>query len=187
MPKSKPKKRDIAPLLEQLKERHSAKRRSAAKGLRQIGDPKTCEILIEALKSELRNQRTWETLYQMIMALGECECRQALPLAQELAKHPFYHTTILLAVGEALVRLGRKFAHDPSPVIQILAHASDYHDLLVQGVLRAVAALKLQFEPEVVKEIISRALELKNDGAIFWTAAACPGWNWKDESIRRFL
>jgi hypothetical protein len=124
----------------------------------------------------------------MIMALGECECRQALPLVQELARRPFYQTTtVLIAVGEALVRLGRQFPDDPTPVIQILARASDYHELLVQGVMRAVARLKIRFDPDVAKDIISRVLELKNDGAIFWTAAACPGWDWQDETIRQFL
>jgi hypothetical protein len=65
--------------------------------------------------------------------------------------------------------------------------ASEYHELLVQGAMRAVARLKLQFDSNIVGHIISRVLEIQNDGAAFWAAAACPGWNWGDDTIRAFL
>jgi len=79
----------------------------------------------------------------MIMALGECECHESLPLIRELTKYLFYHTTVLVAVGEALVRVGRQFRVDPTPGIEILDTAGEYHESLVQGVMRAVARLRL--------------------------------------------
>jgi hypothetical protein len=56
-------------LMSQLQSPHSPKRRSAAKKLRKLGDPVAGPALLEALKHELPDPRTWETQYQMIMAL----------------------------------------------------------------------------------------------------------------------
>ncbi|WP_305815346.1 HEAT repeat domain-containing protein [Photobacterium leiognathi] len=62
---------DIQPLIEQLNNKASAKRRSAAKKLRKLKNKDAGPALLEALKNELKDKRTWETQYQMIMALGE--------------------------------------------------------------------------------------------------------------------
>src|SRR3984957_6504454 len=53
-------------LMSQLQSPHSPKRRSAAKKLRKLGDPVAGPVLLEALKRELPDIRTWETQYQMI-------------------------------------------------------------------------------------------------------------------------
>ncbi|MFD4766286.1 hypothetical protein [Streptomyces niveus] len=47
--------------IRQLQDRSSAKRRSAAKRLRKLGDPYAGPALLEALKNEVRDSRTWET------------------------------------------------------------------------------------------------------------------------------
>ncbi len=174
-------------LLRQLKDRASAKRRSAAKNLRKLDGGKACGALLEALQHELQDPRTWETKYQMIMALAECECTRAIELIQALSKAPEEYNTIQLAVGEAMVRLGRLFPNDPTPVLEILAHAEVYSEYVVSGALRGVARLKLRFDLDIVKRIISKVLALNNHGAIFWAVAACPGWGWKNEIVRGFL
>src|SRR5713226_6405780 len=67
-------------LIGQLRSPHSPKRRSAAKKLRKLGDPIAGPALLDALKQELPDARTWETQYQMVMALAHCGCTEAAPL-----------------------------------------------------------------------------------------------------------
>jgi HEAT repeat protein len=86
----------------------SAKRRSGAKRLRKLGDPRACPPLLEALNNEVRDPRTWETQYQMAMAIGECNCRDALPYLHELALQRFEATMVDKAIGGATVRLSRQ-------------------------------------------------------------------------------
>src|SRR5213595_3632573 len=104
-----------------LSDKRSAKRRSGAKNLRRLQDPGACPELLMALEKEVLDPRTWETQYQMVMALGECGCSSALPALEQLAEQvtegkgalePMVYT----AVGDALVRLGRKHDNDPLPV-----------------------------------------------------------------------
>ena len=52
---------DIQPLIEQLNNKASAKRRSAAKKLRNLQSKDAGPALLEALKNELKDKRTWET------------------------------------------------------------------------------------------------------------------------------
>ncbi|MET9364281.1 HEAT repeat domain-containing protein [Streptomyces sp. NPDC006632] len=63
---------DAVQAISQLQDRSSAKRRSAAKRLRKLGDPSAGPALLDALRSEVRDTRTWETQYQVTMALGTC-------------------------------------------------------------------------------------------------------------------
>jgi HEAT repeat protein len=63
---------ELAVLIAQLQDKNSAKRRSAARLIRKRGDESAGPALLEALKIELEDSRTWETQYQMIMAIGHC-------------------------------------------------------------------------------------------------------------------
>jgi HEAT repeat protein len=56
----------------QLSDRASAKRRSAAKRLGKLADETAGPALLHALQREIGDRRTWETQYEMIMALGAC-------------------------------------------------------------------------------------------------------------------
>jgi hypothetical protein len=145
----------------------SPHRRSAAKKLRRLGDGRACPALLTALHRELEDARTWETQYQMIMALGECRCTSALPLlldlrAQEL-KTPRLVPMARIALGDALVRL------DPTPT-NLLALAASADQDLVSGALRAVAMLRLVFEEAIIDRLIDVA------GGKFWLVAAAAGW-----------
>ena len=72
-----------------LTHKRSPKRRSGAKKLRKLKNSKACSALFETLQKELNDSRTWETQYQMIMALGECGCKDALPFLKELVHREF--------------------------------------------------------------------------------------------------
>jgi HEAT repeat protein len=76
-------------IVAQLGDKKSAKRRSAAKKLRKLNYVDVGSSILSALEAELKDVRTWETQYQMIMAIGECGYKPALPFLNELAKQGF--------------------------------------------------------------------------------------------------
>ena len=92
-------------LAAQLVDKRSAKRRAAAKKLRKRRDPAAGPALTAALDAEIADKRTWETQYQMIMALAESGVHDVLPLLREVAAMDL-EPMVLIAVGDALVRLG---------------------------------------------------------------------------------
>ena len=100
----------------QLSDAHSAKRRAAAKAIRKLGDPFAGPAIVNALRKEIQDPRTWETQYQMIMALGECRYEPSIPLLLDLSarKHEYM---VFVAIGDALVRLSveRERGNDAHP------------------------------------------------------------------------
>lgn len=168
---------DIDALLLGLRDRSSKKRRAAAKRLRKLGDMRACSQLLDALRIELEDERTWETQYQLIMALGESGCTIALPLVLELAERKFWATMRLVAIGDAMVRLGRVCELDSKPVFAALSLARSNDPLLAEGAMRAVAMLRLKYDEDIASKLIDNVLELDAKGTIFWTAAACAGWS----------
>lgn len=165
---------ELTPLIEQLKSKHSPKRRSAALKLRKIGNPAAGPDLLNALKDELSDPRTWETQYQMIMALGHTGTTEAIPLLEILAHEKFEgRTMVLVAVGDALVRLSRCSDVDAGPVLKVLSIAND--GALHDGALRAVAMLRMRFNDAETAEIIRAVDEAADESRKFWLIAACPG------------
>jgi HEAT repeat protein len=162
--------------MEQLKSRHSPKRRSAALKLRKLGNPAAGLALLDALAKELNDPRTWETQYQMIMALGHSGVIEAIPLLDILAHERFPgRTMVLVAIGDALVRLGRSSDADAGPVLKVLSIAND--GLLHDGALRAVAMLRMRFNEAETADIIRVVHAAEVESRKFWLIAACPGWS----------
>lgn len=162
-------------LLEQLKDKKSAKRRSAAKKLRKLGNVDAGPYLLEALQNELKNARTWETQYQMIMAIGECEYKKALSFIKEISKRDFEATMVYMAIGDAIVRLSKKSETDANPVIDLFASGND---MLIDGGLRAMAMLRMVPSATQISEIIKFVSDYPVDnGMRFWVIAAAPGWS----------
>jgi len=174
---------EVEILTAELLSRSSPKRRSAAKKLRKLGDPVAGPALLEALKRELPDTRTWETQYQMIMALAHCGYKEAGPLVQILAHEKFEATMVLVAVGDAYVRLRRRSDRDPEPIFELFAVRND--ESLLDGGLRAVAMLHMRFEPDVTASILEQVVAKKSERLMFWAAAACPGWT--GAAVDRFL
>ena len=158
-----------------LSDRHSPKRRSAAKQLRKLKHPAAGPALLTALQQEVRDPRTWETQYQMIMALGECNHIRALPYLKTLAAQPFDATMVYLALGDAIVRLERIHDHDATPLLRLLP---TNNDMLIEGAFRAVAMLRMipsQNEIQQIMHYVSQ--QTPSCGVEFWLAAAAPGWS----------
>jgi HEAT repeat protein len=162
-------------LIELLKHSRSPKRRSAAQRLRKLKSVQAGDALLDALNKEVQDPRTWETQYQMIMALGECGYRDALPYLYELASWDLEATMIYVALGDAIVRLDRKYQEDPKPVLKII---KSRNEMLIDGAFRAVAMLHLKLNPKAVGKIIDYASNLEvNNPRRFWVAAGAAGWN----------
>ena len=167
---------DVSAAVALLQNRSSVKRRAAAKTLRKMSDKKSCIPLLNALRIELQDERTWETQYQLIMALGESGCETALPLIRELAEQKWWASMRQVAVGDALVRLGRQADSDPAPVFAALDIARRVDTAVAEGAMRAVAMLRLKFDKLTVERLIRIIDDLGSEAVTFWTAAACAGW-----------
>src|SRR5689334_9509712 len=101
-----------------LSYRGTAKRRAGAKMLRKLRDVGAGPALLHALQIELEDPRAWETHYQMVMALGECGYREALPFLRELASQQLWATMVYVGVGDAIVRLSAPYDNEHSVIIE---------------------------------------------------------------------
>jgi hypothetical protein len=166
----------VASILGQLKAPQSPKRRAAAKKVRRLGTPSAGPALLAALEREVLDPRTWETQYQIIMALAESGYRDALPFLDMFARRPLEARMLYVALGDAIVRLSRHGPSDVTPVLRILREGR--HPMLLDGAFRAMAMLRLVPETSAVTEIIDHANRLAPDDALrFWVLAATPGWS----------
>ncbi|MGV9938520.1 HEAT repeat domain-containing protein [Streptomyces sp. NPDC003401] len=148
-------------------------RRSAARRLRRLADPAAGPSLLEALRREADDPRTWETQYEMVMALGVCGHRPALGFLRELARRPYEATMVYVALGDAVVRLSA-----PEDTAGALRWCLDSGTpLLADGALRAVAAQRLCPDPATVDHVLDFLAPLDpHDGLRFWAAAAAVEW-----------
>jgi hypothetical protein len=153
----------------------SATRRRGAKRLRALAATDTAPALRAALAREVRDPRTWETQYQMIMALAMTGTSDDVPLLRSLAEQSRAATMVDVALADALVRLGREHEQDATPVFWCLDQPGD---LLADGALRAVAMLRLTFSDDVVEAILDRVeAEPAASPLRFWPAVAAAGWS----------
>ena len=174
---------DLAGAVEQLGDPRSSRRRAAAKRLRVLADPAAGPALLDALRREVADPRTWETQDQMVMALAGRGHRPAEVFLRELAMRQFDATMVQVAIGDAIVRLGREFPEDPAPVDWCLATGNDS---LADGALRAVAMLRLRLDERAVGRILDfLAGRDPFDRLRFWPAVAAAGW--KGPRVRTFL
>lgn len=175
---------DVMPAaLDLLTHSLSAKRRSGAKRLRKLRCVEAGPALLAALRNEVRDPRTWETQYQMIMALAESNYKPALPFLEELSEQAFEATMVYTALGDAIVRLGRSSVEDAGPVLRLLDSGNER---LTDGALRAVAMLRLRLDQASVARIVAFASGLPMaDGQRFWVAAAAAGW--RGPAVEGFL
>ena len=101
---------DIAALITQLGDSKSPKRRSAAKALRRRKAAQAGPELVRALEREIADPRTWETQFEMALALGECGTEDALALLERIAGMELEATTVLHGVGNAITCIEQRCA-----------------------------------------------------------------------------
>ncbi|MCH8862605.1 MAG: HEAT repeat domain-containing protein [Proteobacteria bacterium] len=119
----------------------------------------------------------------MIMAIGECKYREALPFLEELSGRKFEATMVYLALGDALLRLSFRHENDVSRALEFM---DGDNPMLIDGALRAIAVLRMLPKENEIKSMVAfaRALSL-DDGRRFWVAAAAAGWVMPE--VREFL
>lgn len=127
----------------------------------------------------MRNSRTWETQYQMIMALGECGYTEALTFLGELSKRSFEATMIYVAIGDAMMRLSWISKNEVPPVAMFLTTRNSN---FVEGALRAIAMLHAMPREHEIREIVefvekTDPEKLPDNRLWFWAAVAAAGWN----------
>ncbi|MEV0489963.1 HEAT repeat domain-containing protein [Streptomyces atratus] len=160
--------------IRQLQDRSSAKRRSAAKRLRKLGDPDAGPALLEALKNEVRDSRTWETQYQMTMALGTCGSPSDLPYLRDLVLQRETLHAVHTAGGDAIIRLSY-MEHSHTEAIRWCLSTSN--ETLVGGALQAVAMIRLVPDQETVTYVLDFIEDRSpHNGLYFWPAVAAAGW-----------
>ena len=160
--------------VELLEHRTSVKRRQGAKRLRVLADPDSADAIRLALEREVLDPRTWETQYQVIMALGATGTRDDVPLLRRLVGEKRDAEAVNTALGDAIVRLDRDHREDVTPVLWCWDQSVDG---LSDGALRAVAMLRLRFPAEALNALLDRVDgEPEASHLRFWPAVAAAGW-----------
>lgn len=177
----------LARMLKQLNASESKMRRSAAKWLRKAADPRAGSALLGALRREMQDARTWETQYQMIMALGASGHLAALPFLRELAKSEYKANMVAIGIGCALVRL--ELLKDEKPDVDaVIDHVlkSKKHDL-IKGMLVTVGFLNLRPSEPIERRLISFALKLAPQEQIFHIFICSAAHAWTSPAARGYL
>jgi len=162
----------IPQLVEQLGHKSSPKRRAAAKKLRNLKAKEAGPALLSALRNEVKDKRTWETQYQMIMALGDSKYTESLDFLRQLAEQKF-DTMIYVALGDAITRL--EILSDSHPT-SLRKWIDDDKADLVDGSLRSLAMLRIVPDNELIKKVIQYVSLPQNKNIQFWGTAAAPKW-----------
>jgi HEAT repeat protein len=171
--------RSVDDLVQQLRDANSTKRRAAARKLRNAGDPSAAPALVSALSKELMDRRTWETQYQMIMALAVSQPTvEAMSLLEGLFSRdlePMVH----LAAGDALVRASKSL---DGPVTRALRSGSQAR---AEGAIRALAMIHGIPGQSTIEFVVKYAQESAHRQVRFCVASASAGW--PDAAVRAFL
>ena len=135
----------------QLEDRKSAVRRRAAKRLRELRCVDAGPALLTALLKEWRDPRSWETQYQMIMAIGESGYSLAGPFLREIASREIENSILFMALGDSLVRLSDSVSSQVELVREFLERQNL---LLIGGGLRAIAMTGVQVSETACIELM---------------------------------
>ena len=166
----------VPELIEQLDHKSSPKRRAAAKKLRKLKAKEAGSALLAALQTELKDKRTWETQYQMIMALGESGYTKSLDYLIQLAEQEFEATMVYMAIGDAITRLIYLKEGNINFIIDSLNSKPEL-PLFIDGLIRAIAIAKLAPPQDNIDNLILYANQADtSNNHKAWIATAAAGW-----------
>lgn len=179
--------------IELLYNTKAKKRESGAKILRKLESIKSGSFLLEALKKEMKDVRTWNTQYQLILALGHSKFEKALPYLKDIANKEYDTTILYIGLGDAIFRL-LLISETIEDTLKIIYSYNNF--MITYGAFQALALLKIVPSDKDIKEIIKIGSDPKgaeivqgypNDktGLRKWIATASSGW--KDELKIDFL
>lgn len=177
---------DLQDLIEQLQHKSSSKRRAAARSLRKLKATTAGPQLLAALKNELKDRRTWETQYQMIMALGESGYIDSLDFLHQLADQELEASMIYIAIGHSIASLLYLTDSSVHKAIEFVLKET-YDPLLSDGVLRAIAVQKMIPIDKDIDDLLAFADNSNTpDNSTTWIVSASAGWH-RNEKTMPFL
>lgn len=121
----------------------------------------------------MKNAKTWETQYHLIMALSDCAYKDGLTFLKELALNPSNESMVNIAIGDAITSL-EYIKYDY--VEQLRGWLIQKKDEHLEGAIRAIAMKHIIPYREIIVAIIEYVNEAANEGLTFWLASASPGW-----------
>ncbi|WP_034087581.1 hypothetical protein [Streptacidiphilus albus] len=170
-------------LIHQLRDSRSARRRSAAKQIGKLGDPAAGYSLLEVLEVEAADARTWETQYEMIVALGSCRCSAAVPFLKSLADAGFKFDSLYGAVGDSIIRISLADGRLEEELRWCLELARPD---LVDGAMKAMWDEGVSLDPDLSSWLVDYLLSQDpHAGVRYWAALAAR--RWEGEVSLRFL
>ena len=137
---------------------------------------------MDALANEVMDDRTWETQYQMVMALAECGYTPALEWLRDFARSLDDPLMLVVGVGDAVVRLSILVGATDAAIRWALATGSAS---IADGAFRALAVTRTVPGAAVISDIFDYLRPLHaEDQRRFWVATAAVDWKGADvESV----
>ncbi|MFF3598068.1 HEAT repeat domain-containing protein [Kitasatospora indigofera] len=161
-------------LMCQLRDSKSARRRSAAKRIGKLRDPAAGNSLLEALKVEVADARTWETQYEMIIALGSCSYSNAVPCLKSLVAAGFKFNSLYGAAGNSIIRISLDDGCFEDELRWCLEAARPE---LIDGALEAMWNERVNLDSTLSRDLVNYLLNQDPyAGVRYWAALAARYW-----------
>ena len=133
---------------------------------------------MDALANEVADDRTWETQYQMVMALAECRYTPALEWLRDFGRTLDDPLMLAVGVGDAVVRLSVVAEATDAAVRWALATGSVS---IADGAFRALAVTRTVPGAAVISDILDYLRPLQaQDERRYWVAVAAADWRGED-------
>jgi hypothetical protein len=162
--------------------------RKGAKYLQKRIVPELESITVNALKSQLNKNNSWETIVELIKSIGINNYKSANHLITEIVVRNEEYDTITIFAAKSYVQLNRNNLEDISPLLHFI---NDSKYSLGYGMLNALGYDKMMPSNDEVQLLIKRFwsfYEIREYGLSdprYGLAAACVGWD--KELVRDFL
>ena len=104
---------------------------------------------------------------------SDCSYTDGLTFLHELADNQTSTPMVNIAVGDAITKLEYLKSGNLEKVRYWLTNRNNE---LLEGALRAIAMNKIVPESHDISALIDYCFSSKDEGLVFWLAAACPGW-----------
>lgn len=165
-------------LIAGLKDAKSSIRRKSAQKLRKLESNEVCDYLKEALLEEI-GKKTWETQYQMVMAIGESQCIDCRESLYQILQSVSIEPMVKMAISDAITRIENSTAF----LIKTISTSNDIDH--IEGALRAIVILKLPLPEHIIIYLTNLIEPLQNRDTKFWLAAGAV--TWKSTFLKGYL
>lgn len=153
----------------------------AAKRLRHRARPVHAGQMLTVSRDEIAAgvaEHNWEFVYHLIMGIAEAGYRDSYEDLMTMALQVGHPEAIYVALGDAIVRLGRRSKGDASPLFWCLAQNNRQ---LADGGFRAAAMLHETYSAETCEQLLASVEGTVDEEPVttfrFWPAAAAAGWS----------